>query len=532
MIQRATELRLARNWQGALAAANIDLTQELIGIAKRYGSAVVVAVATDLTNLAPDLIRWHLPRYLRGRTTIWPDQRVILAGYGDRPADGPYLYLTTQHKMVDGPQRLSLRFGPITGVAGHEQNWTAARHLWDVRCAGELRQRSGGGQRAPFHNADGTTGELPVADPGDPAGHTEWVTLLHDRGDVQEAFDAAGIALDAARPQGGYFGAPGFLELLGHFPLALTRLEPEVRLLADAGFGGRFQVPLTRSTGLLLELEGPGLRARHAVAGQMRDVSPLPQACWRRLPDLDLLRHGDIAPERLHPLVSAALFPDRSPTDTDGPADRPLPTPVRIRCRGEWHEACSRDGRLQVPHSDEEQRRERALRAFGGPVAGCFAIQQAWTSGVGRLPRALRDQRQELFSLVQHGDTAGVLRLLDAGFDPRVRDGRQRTLLHVLYQLDHDVLLPRLLAAGLSIEARDHHDRTPLHVAVGNGSTALVFALLGAGARTDVVDRWGCTLPGLIVQFNRRELRFLKESVETEHADLVRQHPTQGEWDE
>lgn len=539
MIEQATALRLARNWQGALAAANIDLTQDLAGIAKRYGSAVVVAVATDLTNLAPDLLRWHLPRYLRGRTTIRPNQRVILAGYGDRPADGPYLYVTTQHGMVDGPQRLSLRFGSIERDqgAGREQNWTAARHLWDARCAGELRERSGGGRRAPFHDTDGTLlgrGELPVAEPGvdDPAGHTEWVTMLHDRGDVREAFDAAGIALDDARPQGGYFEASGFLTLLGHLPLALTRWEPEIRLLAAAGFGGRFRIPLTRSTALLLELDvdGYGLRASHAVAGQVKDVSTLPEAAWRRLPDLDLLRCGDIVPERLHPLVSAALFPEHGAAD--GPADRPLPAPVLVRCRGEWHEAGFRDGRLQVPHSDEEQRRERALQAFGGPVAGCFAVQQAWTSGVGRLPKGLRDQRQELFSLVQHGDTAGVHRLLDAGLDPRARDGRRRTLLHVLYQLDHEMLLPRLLAAGLDIEARDQHECTPLHMAVGNGSTALVWALLGAGARTDVVDRWGRTLPGLIVAFNRKELRFLKESVETEHPDLVRKYPTRGEWDE
>lgn len=539
MIERATQLRLSRNWQGALAAANIDLTRDLAGVATRYGSAVAVAMAMDLVHLAPDLLRWHLPRYLRGRTTIWPDQRVILAGYGDRPGDGPYLYVTTQHNMVDGPQRLSLRFGSVDRD-GREQNWTAARYLWDARCAGELRERSGGGERAPFCNADGTpraASELPVADPGagDPAGHTEWVTRLYDREDVQDAFSAAGIVLDELPPKPGCLDPRTFLRLLSRFPLALTRLEPEIRLRADAGLGSRFHIPLTRSTALLLELDagGNGLQARHASDDQVKDVSTLPQACWRRLPDIDLLRHGDIVPEHLHPLVSASLFPRRSQADgADGPPDTPLPVPVRIRCRGEWHEACSRDGRLDVPHSDKEQRRERALRAFGGPVAGCFAIQQAWTSGIGQLPRALREQRQQLFSLIQHGDTPGVLRLLDAGVDPRVRDGRQRTLLHVLHLLDHDALLPRLVVAGLNIEARDHHERTPLHVAVGDGSVALVWALLGAGARTDVVDREGCTLPGLIVRFKRKELHFLKDAVETEHPDLVRKYPSSGEWDE
>ncbi|WP_399890186.1 hypothetical protein ACGH7X_29065 [Streptomyces sp. BBFR51] len=75
-------------------------------------------------------------------------------------------------------------------------------------------------------------------------------------------------------------------------------------------------------------------------------------------------------------------------------------------------------GLLHIPHSDEERRREQALRAFGGAVPGCFAVQQTWTPGSGRLPKALRAQQRDLFLRAQHGDTAGVLELLDAGMDP------------------------------------------------------------------------------------------------------------------
>jgi hypothetical protein len=508
MIEQATERRLAGDWQGACAAANVEMGFDMASIARRHGTATAEVVEADLAHLAPDLVRWHLPRYLFGNSTIQPDRLVILARYHGGAAGDLYLHVAPL-KMVEGPQRLTLSLDRVV-LAGREhgsvqvENWATSRHLWDARHAGELRERSGGGNRAPFHNADGTLrpdSELPLDDPGsaDPAAYTEWVTLLRELGESEQAFGAAGITLDQTLPQVRYGSQWRLLDTRVRFPLAMTRLEPEMTLLAEAGFGKRFWIP-SWPTVILFELDQQparhvgldqrrfhrprvGLGIRFAAREEVKDVSPMPEACWRPLPDLDLLRHGIVTPEDLHPLVSASLFPGRAPREADGPPGLELPAPVRVRCRGEWHEVRSGEGRLLVPHTTEEERRERAMRAFGGPVVGCFAAQQAWTSGVGRLPRALRDQRQEFFQRVQHGDTTAVLQLLDAGVDPRIRDGRQRTLLHLLHLLDWEALLPRLLKAGLDLEARDHHQRTPLHVAVGEGAVGLVRALLEAGAR-------------------------------------------------
>jgi hypothetical protein len=174
-----------------------------------------------------------------------------------------------------------------------------------------------------------------------------------------------------------------------------------------------------------------------------------------------------------------------------------------------------------MPHTEEEQRRERALRAFGGAVTGCFAAQQAWTSRGSRLPRALRAQRRDLFLRAQHGDTPGVTALLDAGLDPHVRDADGRTLLHALNLLDHEALLPRLLAAGLDLEARDVLGRTPLFTAVNDrGRTALVEALLAAGARVDVVDGQERSLAHLVRMYGRTDLRSLRERVLRDHPGL------------
>ncbi|WP_119731826.1 ankyrin repeat domain-containing protein [Thermomonospora amylolytica] len=554
MIERATERRLAGDWRGACAAAGIDVRFDLAAVARNQGPAVAEALEEDLRHLAPDLLRWHLPRVGRGRDALTPGQTVLLGpSHG-----GPRLHLTTPWWMVHGPQRLALRFGTLESSSQDVyletdwpycsfwrnlvHDWSGARHLWDVRHTHELLERCGGGNdRAPFHDPDGTPRPAPQADPGpaDPAGRTEWVTALHDAGDVEGAFAAAGIELDTEPfdlPE--YWGAdpvdPVFL--LSRAPLALTRLEPEIRLLAERGGGARYWIPQTQHAALLLEL-GDRLRVR-AVAHELwddpwagdsppkplRSAAPLPEAVWRRLPDLDLLRTG-FPPERLHPLVHEALFP-RAPARPAGPPPQPdPPAPVRVRCQGAWHEVWFRDGALRLPHTAEEQRREEAMRAFGGAQSGCFAAREAWRSGTGRLPRALRAQRDDLMARVHHGDTPGVLALLDAGVDPHVRDTRGRTLLHKLPLLDHEALLPRLLKAGLDLEARDVERRTPLFAAVVHGgSPALVEALLEAGARIDTVGEIHeeeIGLYRLIQLLGRDDLRFLADRIEDEHPGLL-----------
>jgi hypothetical protein len=561
MIAQATQRRLAGDWQGACAAGRLDVAFDLGEVGRTWGTSIRDALRGDLEHLAPDLLRWHLPRYLRGRTTLQPDRLVVIAAYARNPADGPLLYLTSS-KMVDGPQRLTLCFGRMETPkadawwrAGRMENWIASPHLWDARRAGDLLARCGGGQRAPFLHADGTllrAGELPEADPGpgDPARRAEWMALLAERGKAADAYRAAGIELDETPPavkDSRYrsFGtAAGLREVLGEHRLDLSRLEPEVRRLEAAGVGLRFQVPHSGLLSILVEsrsgtglaglFRAPagGLRVRLGYRSEVRDWMHLPEACWRRLPDIDLLRDGMITIDQLHPLVSASLAPGRAPRESDGPPDLRLPPAVRVRCRGQWHEVLSHAGRLVTAHSDEEVRRERALRAFGGPVTGCFAVQQAWTSGSGRLPRALREQRNEFFQFVQHGDTAAVVRLLDAGVDPGIRDGRQRTLLHALHLLDWQVLLPRLLTEGLDIEARDHRQRTPLHVAAGEGPEALVRALLDAGARPDVIDHEGSSLISVIVYHKRMELKFLHDAILRDHPGLAVRRTPWGNHDE
>ncbi|MER6445928.1 ankyrin repeat domain-containing protein [Streptomyces venezuelae] len=503
MIEQATAHRLAGDWRAACAAAAVDVDFDLAGLAVRYGAEVAEAVAEDLSHLAPDLLRWHLPRLLGGRTTIAPDLRIVLASYGG--PGGPALSVTTP-VMTEGSQRLRLHCAPVviernkyTGRGFVPEPWTAMRPFWDARHAPGLGARF-----------------------ADPDGLAERIAELRAAGDTIGAYEAAGITCDLTVPPVQRYQRPADPEaLLARLPAELARIAPEVTRLVAAGSGERYRLGASWPYSVVLEHSGPGrLRARVVQQAEAASLPVLPRYAWQRLPDLELVRTGRISPRELHPLVAAALFPGTGPAA--GPPGPDTETRlVRVRCRGGWHEVRSRGGVLDVPHTPEEQQRERAMRAFGGAVSGCFAVQQSWTSGEGRLPRGLQAQRHAFFLRVQHGDTPGVVALLDAGVDPRIRDGRHRGLLHALHLLDHEVLLPRLLAAGLDLEARDKAYRTPLLSAVHwGGSVDLVKALVAAGSRIDVMDEMDLSVSQEILRYKRTDLAFLRERVDEEFPDV------------
>ncbi|MFH8727496.1 ankyrin repeat domain-containing protein [Streptomyces termitum] len=555
MIERATRARESGDWRTACAVAAVDVPDDLDPrrIADRYGSGTAARVADDLRHLAPDLLRWHLPRTLGGHSTLAAGRRVLLAAYDAPGAAGPVLSVTNT-PMLAGPQRLRLHLGPavapqddrLHGVRYVTEDWTAARRFWDARRTGELRWSAGAADaaapgrpaprdRIPFLRADGTplaADELPTEAPdaADPAALAEWIAVLQARGEHAEAYAAAGLGLDLTPPPRGprSYRELDVAALTSFVAPDLTRLAPELRRLARAGHGTAFRLDLEWRGHLRIGLDpaAPDVRPPHVTGherGQEDGVPRLPSYAWQRLPDIGLLRAGRIRPEELHPLVAAALFPHAGPAA--GPPGPRLPGPVRVRCGGAWHEVAPRDGVLAGPHTERERQREQALLAFGGTVSGCFAARAAWSGGEGRLPRALREQRNALFLHAQHGDTPAVLALLDAGTDPHVRDRRGRGLLHLLPLLDHRELLPRLLAAGVDLEAKDKADRTPLQSAVhGGGSAALVADLLAAGARTDVVDEAELSLAQTIRRYERTDLMALRHR-------LLRDHPGLGsEW--
>src|SRR4051794_4796847 len=69
MIETATARRAVGDWAGACAAARIDVDLDLRAVRARPGTELVTRLRADLRRLAPDLLRWHMPR-------IAPDGRL------------------------------------------------------------------------------------------------------------------------------------------------------------------------------------------------------------------------------------------------------------------------------------------------------------------------------------------------------------------------------------------------------------------------------------------------------------------------
>jgi hypothetical protein len=429
MIEAATARREAGDWRGACAAAGVDVDARDKDLAP---------FADDLRHLAPDLLRWHLPRDLP--TTALADSPVPLAVREDATL------VVMPRYPGRGNQRLVLRLAR-TPSPGWE-SFVDSRERWDARHAGRLA--------AP----DGALLEL------------------QDRGDHVAAFAAAGFDVSMfSRAGTSAYALNRATEQLRNRRYDLGRLASAVRAIAHRE--GVAEVLI--APGLLVTAADLTLRYAQYSPG----VLGVPPVLMLRPVDFDLVRAGLLTPADLHPLVAAALFPGAV-----GAPARPAPdlAPIRVWCRGGWHVVEMREGRTITPHDPDELRREQALHALGGPpLSGCFAALLGWRGARLRFSKHLRLRRRDVLEHATHGDAAGLAAWLAAGVDRTMRDGQGRTLLHLLSWLPAPGgLAGELVAAGLDLEARDDLGRTPLlHAVAEGGSEELIRALLALGARPD-----------------------------------------------
>ncbi|SET79466.1 hypothetical protein [Nonomuraea wenchangensis] len=387
MIERATARRAVGDWAGACAAARVDVDLDLRSVARAHGHEVAARLRDDLRHLAPELLRWHLPR-VAPDGLLRPGLTVALARY----APGLRLVARTPPVRAAAGQRFGLELWDADRptARGHPHprphrcfRLDLHRHLWDVRRVDELRVRSGGGR--------------PV--PGLPSG------------------------------------------------CAADRWPDEARLLlgADGRDGDAVVVRLGGRRRLTLDLAGPEPRITAAPAGGSR-LPMLPDAATWVLPDLALLRAGLIKADRLHPLVAAALVPGRSVAgggtrsrDADG-------GPRLVECRGARHRIGLVDGVLvPLDHSADEVRREELLATLGGTPLPCLAVIQA----AHRDPSSLDDVRERLAHGDVAGALAVVERLLGPGAslpDGPLRDelerAARRRVAHGLFRAELDGLGP------------------------------------------------------------------------------------------
>ncbi|MFC8074916.1 hypothetical protein ACFUN8_05205 [Streptomyces sp. NPDC057307] len=410
MIETATARRRVGDWAGACAAAGIDVDFNPRSVARAHGRELAARLRADLRQLAPDLLRWHMPR-IAPDGLLRPGLTVVLARYegGAGPhgpgGEGPRgdgsgsvrLVVRTPPAWADAGQRISLALwdGSLAeaGARRHPHprpdrrfRLDLHRHLWDARRTDELRIRSGAssGTNSPSHAGRWSA---------DPA-VLERVPPERRRA-VDRWAAEAGILL---RAEGRSAGA--FRVRLG------ARRWLDLELVADGNGGGPPPV---------LRIAAP------ERTGQAPAPPLLPEASTWVLPDLELLRAGAIDVDRLHPLVASALVPDHTPST--GPARIPEPAgaPRLVECRGARHRIGLVDGVLAaLDHDPVEIRREELLATLTGTPLACLrAIDEAHRS-----PDCLPGVRERL----DHGDAAGALAVVEGllGPDALLRDGALR----------------------------------------------------------------------------------------------------------
>ncbi|WP_370120500.1 hypothetical protein [Streptacidiphilus sp. MAP12-33] len=363
MILTATARRSVGDWAGACAAARVAVDLDLRDVARRHGRELATALRADLRRLAPDLLRWHLPR-VAPDGLLRPGLTVTLARYPAAEGAAPlHLVLRTSPAWADDAQRVALAlWDPLRPEADTRRHphphpsrrfrLDLHRHLWDARNSVELGERSG-------------TAELT-----EPAERGSWAT---------------------------------------------DRWADEARLLlrAERRASGRVAVRLGRREALLLDLDEDGtLTASVTTPAEARnpDLLLLPDAAVFVPPDLELLRAGLIDADALHPLVAAALLPGHVPAGRPA-VDASAPRVVPVECRGERHRLAVVGGVLRpLDHGPEELRREELLVALTGTPLPCLqAIDQAHRS-----PEGLDELRRRL----DHGDLAGFTAVLAALIGP------------------------------------------------------------------------------------------------------------------
>ncbi|GIH19493.1 ankyrin repeat domain-containing protein [Rugosimonospora africana] len=516
MVEAATAAREAGYWRAAAMAARADVDVDLAAVRDTFGAQAAEGVEDDLRHLALDLLWWHLPRHTGGMTTLRARASAVLAPVRGA-ADAPLIRVCLPPSPT-GPQRLSVSVSTAEELS--DERWfVAPRYMWDVRESGALRTAWGGSaDRPPLLRPDGRPVPHDALGGGtDRAAGTERVYRMLADGDHPGAWRACGIELE--------FDKPEALQRKAAPPTCPVGVADLAREVARAFDTERVSTLFGAHLNLTV---GDTVTAEASDPSEYLEVTPrIPTAAAPV--DLALIHAGLLDPTDLHPLMRAALFA-AAPPAAGSPPTRPTATiraarpgpfapaqsqpgaPVRVRCRGDWHLVGVRDGALRLhDHDDEEQRREQVLRSLGGRSDGCFAVQQDWTTGATRLPRALAGQRREIVRRVQNGDTNWLLDGLDRGvIDPHLREAHGWTLLHMAMWVDHERVYPVLREHGIPVDVRDRIDATPLYVAVMHGGpAALVRRLLDDGADPFAETVHGASPHDVVYRTRREDLPFL-----------------------
>lgn len=429
MIEAAVERRSAGDWRGACAAADVECFFDPETIRRRCGAEAAGALLDDLRTLAPDLLRWHLPRYAHGSGRLLAGLLVPLAEYGGA-GTGFTLAAATPGSALKAGERIVLtlletgscgaRSGADAGVnavlqtvhrrRAERYDLRRYRMFWDAACAMGLRELCG----------DAVGGMA--------------ILRLQDEGRAAEAWTAAGFEVTLGSPRATPVEQRCLARWLSSLPVNLPGLAHRVsdalpaadEAVIRCGSGALVLSGLNGGTTVVEVAASRSVRARGAV------LPEIPYAVWSRPLDADLFRLGLVETRDLHPLVGAAI--------ADSAAERAEPggwrystesgieaqyadsvssgaenAVVLVRCGAGLHRVARVDGRWQPIDHDEHPAREALLQRLGGPVNPCRAAAQHLGSGRHVIDAVAR--------FLDHGRVAEAARLLETHGDSGTAPG-------------------------------------------------------------------------------------------------------------
>lgn len=490
MIETAAERRAVGDWRGACAAADVDIFFNPDSVRRVHGTEAAESLAADLCALAPDLLRWHLPRCGHGAGRLLEGLLVPLAGYCDQgtrlvlAAATPGFALAAGERIVlvllEGRDRggratadpaTSAVLGAVHRRSAERYDLRRHRMFWDAGAAPRLGSLCRGG-------GDGD----------------EAILLMQDQGRAIEAWTAAGWDVTLAAPA---VPATATRAAAGTVSGTATGQERERQRLRQwlatlpaqlPGLAGRIREALPgaeqaviRCGNGTLVLSGvsdakhcraeivPPRRAR-ALRGE---TAVVPDAAWARPIDADLLRLGVLAAHELHPLVASALTGATAESLAAGEwrysttlgveaqyADtlRSGRSTVLVRCGEDLHRVARLDGRWQAVDHHDHAAREMLLGRLGGPLNPCRTAAQHLGNG--------RHVIELVARLLEHGRAAEATALLREHADTVIAPEQYAlpdggTVGQALDQLRQNVLRLELARAGAAPPHDARSSRVP-----------------------------------------------------------------------
>jgi hypothetical protein len=125
---------------------------------------------------------------------------------------------------------------------------------------------------------------------------------------------------------------------------------------------------------------------------------------------------------------------------------------------------------------------------------------------------------QQMLTAAERGDVHGVVALIQAGADPRVRDHRGRTAVTIAAFSGHAEVVTELIAAGADVDAQDEERYNAVLSCGVTGDVEVLRAVLRGNPDLKIRNRYGGV--AIIPAAERGHVDLVRELLDTTQIDV------------